>query len=99
MITKLPSPSKEIITLLIQEGTLSPKQIEERIDAPSDAIRYALRRLIESKIIKRVPNLLDMRSVYYRMSTKTELQEIEATLSRRVLNIINEAMFAAIEAI
>ena len=96
MITRLPEPSREIMVLLIQEGILSPKEIEEHIDAPFDAIRYALRRLIESGIIKRVPNLLDMRSVYYRMSTETELREIEDQLSRNVKRIINEALEEAV---
>ena len=39
-------------------------------------IKYALRRLREKGIIVRVPNLFDMRRVYYRVATQDEFQEV-----------------------
>jgi predicted transcriptional regulator len=56
------------------------------------SIRYAIRRLLENGIIYRVANLLDMRSVSYRLATPNELSEAFAKLSDKVFQEVLEAM-------
>ncbi len=81
------------MTLLIIEGPMTPKQIEDALPhVNKDQTRYALRRLIESKIIRRIPNLLDMRSVYFRIATEQEIEEIKPNLSRRIQKLISDAV-------
>lgn len=56
------------------------------------SIRYAIRRLLENGIIFRVPNLLDMRSVSYRLATPSELSQAFERLSNKVFQDVLEAM-------
>jgi hypothetical protein len=58
----------------------------------SKAMRYAIRRLLENNIIFRVPNLLDMRSVSYRLATPDELSQALQKLSDRVFAKVAKAM-------
>lgn len=97
-IQSLPEPALEIVTLLAKEntGSLSSKEIAKLLnhEYPPKAIKYALRRLLENKVIHRVPNLLDMRSVYYRLATADEFSQIAPHLSEEISNQINEAIHA-----
>lgn len=72
-MAKIPLPTLQILQMLKQEETLTPKHIQEKLPeySPKD-IKYALRRLREKSIIKRIPNLIDMRRVFYRLSTVDE---------------------------
>jgi repressor of nif and glnA expression len=96
-VQSLPEPALEIIALLAKEnsGSLSSKEISKLLnDAyPNKAIKYALRRLLENKVIYRVPNLLDMRSVYYRLATQDELSKIYEHLSEDITNQIQNAIY------
>ena len=56
------------------------------------SIRYAIRRLLENGIIYRVANLMDMRSVSYRLATPNELSSAFANLSDKVFQEVLEAM-------
>lgn len=56
------------------------------------SIRYAIRRLLENGIIYRVANLLDMRSVSYRLATPNELSIAFEKLSDKVFQDVLEAM-------
>ena len=85
-IQSLPIPALEILDLLATETTVSSKDIEMYLCATyeKNAIKYALRRLLKSKLIYRVPNLLDMRSVFYRIATQAELLHIKDQLSKEI---------------
>ncbi len=73
---KLPLPTTQILQLLRQEETMTPKQIQESLPQfTAKDIKYALRRLREKGIIKKIPNLVDMRRVFYRLSTLDEFAE------------------------
>ncbi|OLS27807.1 MAG: hypothetical protein HeimC2_10000 [Candidatus Heimdallarchaeota archaeon LC_2] len=87
-MVKLPKPTNEILKLFNNQDSLTPSQINislphfERKD-----IKYALRRLREKGIIVRIPNLFDMRRVYYRVATQDEFSEVAEGLK------INEVEF------
>ncbi len=80
-MVKLPKPTNEILKLFKNQESLTPSQINislpqfERKD-----IKYALRRLREKGIIVRIPNLFDMRRVYYRVATQDEFTEVSEGL-------------------
>jgi len=95
MITKLPEPALEIVEQLSKDETQTQTQdeIKEAINASSQkSIRYAIRRLLENGIIYRVPNLMDMRSVSYRLATPSELSTAHQRLSSKVFQDIMAAM-------
>jgi transcription initiation factor IIE alpha subunit len=62
---RLPESGKPIVQLLEKEGPLTQKAIIDRLSIPVRTIRYGIRRLMEKGYIKKLPNLRDMRSVYY----------------------------------
>ena len=93
-LQSLPSPAIEIILLIKKEGTLSSRDILEYFENKyqEKAVKYAIRRLLENKLIHRVPNLLDMRSVYYRLATLDELSEIRNSISESISQEIEDAI-------
>jgi DNA-binding HxlR family transcriptional regulator len=93
MITKLPEPAMAIIQQLCKRDFQTQEEIRDSLPAiSSKTMRYAVRRLLENGIIYRVPNLLDMRSVSYRLATADELASVLPRLSDRVFDLVAQAM-------
>ncbi|MHA2028507.1 MAG: hypothetical protein ACW99A_07725 [Candidatus Kariarchaeaceae archaeon] len=95
IITKLPDPAIEIVEQLSKHEyqTMTQEDIRSALSISTHkSIRYAIRRLLENGIIYRVANLLDMRSVSYRLATPNELSEAFAKLSDKVFQEVLEAM-------
>ncbi len=55
----------QIIDILQLNGPQLLRDLVEMSGLSVRALRYALRRLIDLQIIKKIPNLQDMRSSYY----------------------------------
>lgn len=80
VMVKFPKPTAKILELLLDENTLTPDQIYETLpEFLKKDIKYSLRRLREKGVIKKLPNLHDMRRVYYRLAT---LDEFATSLSK-----------------
>ena len=80
-MVKLPKPTNEILELFKSQESLTPNQINSALPHfEKKDIKYALRRLREKGIIVRVPNLFDMRRVYYRVATQDEFQEVSISM-------------------
>lgn len=95
IITKLPEPALEIVEQLSKHEyqTMTQDDIRTSLSISSQkSIRYAIRRLLENGIIYRVANLMDMRSVSYRLATPNELSGAFASLSDKVFQEVLEAM-------
>lgn len=92
-MVKLPKPTNEILDLFKEQESLTPNQINtslphfERKD-----IKYALRRLREKGIIVRVPNLFDMRRVYYRVATQDEFQSVSISMKSNEIEFYQAIM-------
>lgn len=87
-MVKLPKPTNEILKLFKNQDSLTPSQINTSLPVfERKDIKYALRRLREKGIIVRIPNLFDMRRVYYRVATQDEFTEMSEDLK------INEVEF------
>jgi len=81
-ITQFPDTAYEIISLLSTNQRLSQDDIGDFLtDRHHKEIKYAIRRLHENGVIQIEPNLLDMRSSTYRVSTEDELEIAEHNLS------------------
>lgn len=94
MIRKLPPAAEEIIFLLARHDSLRLEDIQEMIPELSEkTLRYAMRRLLENGVVKRIPNLLDMRSVSYRIATPDEFSKVLTELSGH----ISDKIIAAVE--
>ncbi len=73
---KIPRPTKQILEFIKVQEITTPEQIQRHcIGFNSKDIKYALRRLREKGIIKKIPNLGDMRRVFYRIANVDEFSE------------------------
>lgn len=64
----LPPSALEVLNVLRREGRLTPKELFERTDLAPRTVRYALRVLLDYKLVKKVPNLQDLRQNFYVVS-------------------------------
>ncbi len=71
-LPKLPKSAKKIIFLLSEEGQLTQKEIISLTNIPAKTVRYALKRLTETKLVISQHNLEDMRSMFYSLSPDTD---------------------------
>ena len=76
ILTKVPDGSLDVIQILHKEELLTIEEIDKKLPAISRAsVRYAVRRLLEAKIIQSIPDLMDMRTVKYRLSSDGKLRQ------------------------
>jgi hypothetical protein len=98
MIRKLPPQAEEIIIVLSKHDSLRLEEIQDMIPELNEkTLRYAMRRLLENGVVKRIPNLLDMRSVSYRIATPDEFARVLPDLSTKISDKIITAMEEAAE--
>ena len=76
MPIELPNSALIVLNSLGSQGPMTPKTIISRIDLPSRTITFALHLLLEEDIVRRVPNLLDMRQPYYHINIE-RFKELE----------------------
>lgn len=62
---KLPKSALRILTFLTKRGPLSPRVISKEAEVPLRTVTFALDRLVDSDLCKKVPNLGDMRRTLY----------------------------------
>lgn len=92
-MVKLPKPTNEILELFKNQESLTPKQISSALTHfEKKDIKYALRRLREKGIIVRVPNLFDMRRVYYRVATQDEFQAVSVSMNAHEVEFFQAIM-------
>ena len=63
--SKLPDAAIPLLRYLQDSGKKTQRQLINSLNLPTRTVRYSIRRLLERGLIKKVPNLKDMRSVYY----------------------------------
>ena len=61
----LPKSAREILDILQTQGALKPRQIREFTSLSNRTIRYALKILVDDAIIRRIPDLNDLRTHFY----------------------------------
>lgn len=61
----LPPSAVEVLSILRREGPLTPKDLFGRTSLAPRTVRYALKVLLDSKLVKKVPNLHDLRQNLY----------------------------------
>ena len=64
-ITQLPKSAQEIYSLLCTNGALKPRDIGNYTTLSNRTVRYALKILVDDMLIRRVPDLHDLRSHFY----------------------------------
>jgi len=85
MSIDLPNSALIVLSSLTAEGPMTPKTIITKVRMPSRTITYALQTLVKKKIVKKIPNLLDMRQPIYHVNIE---RVKELRLSFRVDQVI-----------
>ena len=68
MSIDLPNSALIVLSSLSSEGPMTPKTIIKKVKMPSRTITYALQTLVKENIVKKTPNLLDMRQPIYHVN-------------------------------
>lgn len=61
----LPHSLFAVLRSIARAGPLAPKEISRQSKVPERTVTYALRRLLQQKLIVKIPNLQDMRQCLY----------------------------------
>lgn len=64
-VTQLPKSAQEVYSLLCTNGALKPREIGNHTTLSNRTIRYALKILVDDMLVRRVPDLTDLRSHFY----------------------------------
>ncbi len=64
-VENLPKSAQEVYVLLCDNGALKPREIGLYTSLSNRTIRYALKILVDENVIRRVPDLHDLRSHFY----------------------------------
>ncbi len=64
---RIPPSAKVVYDLLKKNGPLTAKDILRQCNLAPRTVRYALKKLLDSRMIKRLPNLNDMRQNVYQL--------------------------------
>lgn len=65
MSFQLPGSALVVLRSLAKDGPMSPKEIIRRTKLPSRTVSSALKKLFGLRLLKRVPDLNDMRKCLY----------------------------------
>lgn len=79
---RLPEKAIPLLRYLEDNGPRTQRELIEALDLPTRTVRYSIRRLLERDLIRKVPNLKDMRSVFYHISP--EIGDIEAIIAEEL---------------
>ena len=76
MSLDLPNSAILVLGSLTTEGPMTPKTIIEKVGLAPRTISFALRTLVREQVIRKIPNLADMRQPIYHvdMERVKELQ-------------------------
>lgn len=74
----LPKSALVVLDHIAAEGPIAPREISRRFDVPLRTVTFALKKLMKLDLLKRVPNLLDMRKPQYHTNDQRirELHEV-----------------------
>lgn len=76
MLCKLPKMAYDVLDEILDNSTMTQKELSEELDVDGKSIKYAIRRLQEHDLVYQIRDLMDMRLVHYRLPTGQELQNV-----------------------
>ncbi len=68
MSMELPNSAILVLGSLAAEGPMTPKTIIEKVGLAPRTISFALRTLVRERVIRKTPNLADMRQPIYHIN-------------------------------
>jgi DNA-binding MarR family transcriptional regulator len=65
---RTPRSTFAILSTLICDGPMCPKEISAKLDMAPRTVSFALKKLLRDSILRRIPNLHDMRRPKYHVN-------------------------------
>ena len=83
MFTPNDIPRSALILLdhLTEHGPMAPRDLSKKSNIPLRTVTFALKKLVGHKLLRKVPNLMDMRKPLYHADVE-RIQEVEAEIER-----------------
>ena len=75
----LPKSALVVLDHITAEGPLAPRDISRRFDVPLRTVTFALKKLMKLNLLRRTPNLLDMRKPQY-YTNQARVQELHEVI-------------------
>jgi DNA-binding MarR family transcriptional regulator len=66
-----------ILGALVKEGPMCPQEISSKLDMAPRTVSFALRRLLKRQLLRKIPNLNDMRRPMYHVDMETAQEVLE----------------------
>jgi DNA-binding MarR family transcriptional regulator len=67
---RTPRSTFAILSALICDGPMCPKELSVKLDMAPRTVSFALKKLLSERILRRIPNLLDMRRPKYHVNVE-----------------------------
>ncbi|TXT53866.1 MAG: hypothetical protein BAJATHORv1_110058 [Candidatus Thorarchaeota archaeon] len=93
MSESLPHSSFQVLHVLARKGPLNPKQIRELVRIPARTVAFALKRLLKTGLVCRIPNLMDMRKTLYNVESQAAHTIIERHGAESMIGIQLSVLF------
>jgi DNA-binding MarR family transcriptional regulator len=72
-----PKSSFAILSALILDGPMCPNEISTKLEMAPRTVSFVLRKLLRDKILRRIPNLHDMRRPKYHVNIEVARELLE----------------------
>ncbi|MFW9786938.1 MAG: hypothetical protein ACFFE2_11885 [Candidatus Thorarchaeota archaeon] len=77
----LPKSALIVLDHLTEHGPMAPRDLSMESKLPLRTVTFALKKLVNQKLLRRVPNLMDMRKPLYHANIE-RIREVEAEIER-----------------
>ncbi len=64
--SNLPKSALVVLDHITAEGPIAPRDLSRKIDVPLRTVSFALKKLMKLDLLRKTPNLMDMRKPQYR---------------------------------
>lgn len=77
----IPRSALIILDHLREHGPMAPRDLSRRAKVPLRTVTFALQKLVNIRLLRKVPNLMDMRKPLYHPNLD-RIREVEAEIDR-----------------
>ncbi len=77
----LPRSALILLDHLTEHGPMAPRDLSKKSKIPLRTVTFALKKLVGQKLLRKVPNLMDMRKPLYHADAE-RIQEVEAEIEK-----------------
>lgn len=74
---RTPKSAMAILGTLAKHGPMCPMEISEKLDMAPRTVSFALRKLLGKKLLRKIPNLSDMRRPMYHVNMETAKELVQ----------------------